>query len=99
MGLKTTPVLDGPQQFFVGFQERRETVEIGRRHLEGLRVRSIPPASDTVTLLAMALIHGFPARGISGIILRVEERSEQKTDESHGQGGFHVQREGLHHAS
>ena len=74
-------------------------MKIGRCHLEGLRVRSIPPASDTVAGLAMALIHSFAACGIGRIILRVQERSEEKTDESHTEGGYHVPGEGMHHAS
>jgi hypothetical protein len=47
----------------------------------------------------MALIHSFAACGIGRIILRVQERSEQKTDESHTEGGYHVPGEGMHHAS
>src|SRR6185436_3710026 len=53
------PVFNGPQQFFVGFQKGRKTVEVGRRDPEGLCVRSIPPTSDTVAVLAIALIHAF----------------------------------------
>ena len=74
-------------------------MKIGRWHLEGLRVRSITPASDTVAGLAMALIHVFAACDIGGIILRVKERSKEKTDESHTEGGYHVLGEGMHHAS
>src|SRR6185503_15886713 len=59
-GTEDDSVLDGPQQFFVGFQKRGETVEISRGHLEGLRIRSISPAPDTVAGFAMALIQAFP---------------------------------------
>jgi hypothetical protein len=49
----------------------------------------------------MALIHGFAACDIGRIILRVEERSEQKTDESHAQGNSecrqHIPRDDTHH--
>ncbi len=74
-------------------------MEIGRRHLEGLAVRSIPQASDTVAGLAMALIDGFAACGISGIVLRMDERSEQEADESHAQSGCYAPGENSHHAS
>jgi hypothetical protein len=75
-GAEDDPVLDGPQQFIVGFQKRGETVEIGWCHLEIFRVRSIPPASDTMAGLAMTRIHGFAARGIGRILLRLEEWDE-----------------------
>ena len=80
-GAEDDPVFNRPQEFFVGFQKGRKAVKIGRCHLEDLPVRSIPPASDTVAGLAMALIYGFPACGIGGIILGVEERSEQEADD------------------
>jgi hypothetical protein len=81
-GAEDDPVFDGSQQFFVGFQKGCIPVEIGWCHLEILRVRSIPPASDTVAGLAIALIHGFAACDIGRILLRVEERSAQQADES-----------------
>jgi hypothetical protein len=82
-GAEDDPVIDGPQQFFVGFQKGHKAVKIRRCHLEGLRVRSISSASDTVAGLATALIHGFAACDIGGILLRVEERREQEADEPH----------------
>src|SRR4029078_3888554 len=81
-GTEDDSVLDGPQQFFVGFQKRGETVEISRGHLEGLRIRSISPAPDTVAGFAMALIHGFPAHGIGRILLRLDKRMESQPHQS-----------------
>jgi len=98
-GAEDDSVFDGPQQFFVGFQKRRESVKIGRRHLESLRVRSIPPASDTVAGLALALIHGFAASDIDRIFLCLEQRSEQEADEPQAQSGCHASEENTHHTS
>jgi hypothetical protein len=98
-GAEDDPVLDGPQQFFVGFQKRGEPVKIGRCHLEGLRVRPIPPASDTVAGLAHALIHGFASCGIGRIVFRVEEGCEEETDEPYAQGGYHISGGDTHYAS
>jgi saccharopine dehydrogenase-like NADP-dependent oxidoreductase len=86
-GAKDDPVFNGPQQFFVGFQKGRETVEVGGRDLKCLCVRPISPASDTVAVLAMALIHVFAACDIGRKILRMEERSEQEAHEAYAQRG------------
>jgi hypothetical protein len=82
-GTEDDPMFDGHQELFVGFQEGRKTVKIGRCHLEVFCVRSVPPTSDTMAALAIALIDGFAACDIGRIILRVEERSEQEDDKSH----------------
>jgi hypothetical protein len=82
-GAEDDPVFDGPQEFFIGFQKGCKAMEIGWCHLEVFCVRSITPASDTMTALAIALIDGFAACDIGRITLRVEERSEQEDDKSH----------------
>jgi hypothetical protein len=81
-GAEDDPMFDGPQQFFVGFQEGLKTVKIGWCDLESRRVRSIPPTSDTMAALAIALIDGFAACDIGRITLRVKERREED-DKSH----------------
>ena len=49
-------------------------MEICRRHVEIVRVRSISPASNAMAGLAIALIQGFTAREIGRIFLCGEER-------------------------
>jgi hypothetical protein len=98
-GAEDDPVFNGPQQFFVGFQKGRKTVEVGRRDPEGLCVRSIPPTSDTVAVLAIALIHAFAACDIGWKILCMEERCDKEADEAHAQRGCHATKENTHHTS
>jgi hypothetical protein len=98
-GAEDDPVFNGPQQFFVGFQKGRKTVEVGRRDPEGLCVRSIPPTSDTVAVLAIALIHAYAACDIGWKILCMEERCDKEADEAHAQRGCHATKENTHHTS
>lgn len=57
-------------------------MKIGRRDLEGLRLRPVALAFDAVAGLAVALIHGLPTRNIGWIFLGLEERYEQEADEA-----------------
>ena len=75
-GTEDDPMFDGPQQFFVGFEKGRKTMEVGGPYLKSLSARSIPPASDTVASLTIVLIYGFAACDIGRILLRLEKRRE-----------------------
>jgi hypothetical protein len=67
-------VLNRPQQFFIGFQERSESLKISRGDFQRSGARSIASTGKTVAILTVALIYRFPACDIRRIVLRKGSR-------------------------
>ncbi len=64
-------MLDGPQQFLIGFQERLEPLKICRWDFQRNGAWAITPAGLAVTVLTIVFKHGFPTLTVGRIVLRV----------------------------
>lgn len=65
-------VFDRTKEFFIGFQERLKALKISRRNFQGSGVGSIAPTSRAMTVLAVTVIHSFPAPTVGWIVLSVQ---------------------------